>query len=212
MWEEDDIVIVSALEHYSYCPRQCGLILLEEVFDENVYTIRGRHSHETAHTPTTVVQRGVRIERALPIWSDRLGIVGIADAVEFRDDGRVYPVEWKFSARRRHRHDNIQLCAQALCLEEMLGRPVPSGAVYSRQSGRRREVRFTQQLRDDTEAVIREIRNMLKTRTLPAPANDERCPKCSLIDACQPEAVSASTRYRPDALFTISPPFATEQR
>jgi len=211
MWDEDDIVIVSALEHYSYCPRQCGLILLEEVFDENVYTLRGKHSHEAVHTPSTIIQHGVRIERALPIWSDRLGISGIADAVEFHSDGRVYPVEWKFSARRRHRHDNIQLCAQALCLEEMLGIPVPRGAVYSRQSGRRREVHFTPQLRHETEAVIQEIRNMLRTKQLPPPVNDERCPNCSLIDACQPEALDASMRkYRTDSVFTISPPFPPE--
>ncbi|MGQ9525583.1 MAG: CRISPR-associated protein Cas4 [Armatimonadota bacterium] len=209
MWEEEEVVIVSALEHYSYCPRQCGLILLEDIFDDNVYTLRGKHTHESVHQPSTVVQRGVRIERALPIWCDRLGLIGVADTVEFHPDGRVYPVEWKYSARRRHRHDNVQLCAQALCLEEMLGIPVPKGAIYSQQSGRRREVQFTPQLRYDTEAVIAEIRKMLKTKKIPPPANDARCANCSLIDACQPEALTAVLgRYRPDAVFSISPPFA----
>ena len=110
-WDDADLVLVSALEHWSYCPRQCALIHLEQVWGENIYTLRGRHAHEKVDVPETEVSDGVRIERALPIWSDRLGIVGKADVVEFHND-TAYPVEYKHGGRRRHEHDDLQLCAR----------------------------------------------------------------------------------------------------
>src|ERR671921_686889 len=121
MWLEEDIVLISALEHYSYCPRQCALIHVERVFDENVFTLRGRRAHERADAPNTTGENGVRIERALPLWSDELGLNGRADVVEFPADGGIVPVEYKHGPRRERKHDDLQLCAQALCLEEMLG-------------------------------------------------------------------------------------------
>src|SRR5262249_17768656 len=148
-----DLVLVSALEHWSYCPRQCALIHLDQVWDENLYTLRGRHAHDKVDVPDTDLRDGVRIERGLPIWSDRLGLVGKADVVEFHD-GTPYPVEYKHAPRRRPEHDALQLCAQALCLEEMSGRPVPRGAIYHHSSRRRREVAFTAALRARTEHAV----------------------------------------------------------
>jgi CRISPR-associated exonuclease Cas4 len=197
MFPDDEIVLISALEHYSYCPRQCGLIHVERVFDENVFTLCGRHAHERADLPLTTMENGVRIERALPLWSDEWGLLGKGDVVEFHPDGRVSPVEYKHGARRERRHDDLQLCAQALCLEEMLGVCVAAGAIYSVQTRRRREVVFDERLRAETAECIAQVRAMLRdTGPLPPAVNDKRCPKCSLIDACVPATVVAAREKR----------------
>lgn len=197
MCSEEDIVLISALEHFSYCPRQCALIHVERIFDENVFTLRGRRAHERADEAHTTLENGVRVERALPLWSDRLGLQGKGDVVEFHGDGRVVPVEYKHGARRERRHDDLQLCAQALCLEEMLDVPVHHGAIYSIQTRRRREVAFDEPLRADTCAAIEDVRALHKnTGPLPAAVNDKRCPKCSLIDACLPATVVAARHSR----------------
>jgi CRISPR-associated exonuclease Cas4 len=196
-----DEVLISAIEHYSYCPRQCGLIHLERVFDENVFTLRGRRAHERAHETSSRTEDGVRVERGLPVWSDRLGLYGVADVVEFHPDGSVYPVEYKLGRRRGNRHDALQLCAQALCLEEMLGVTVPRGAVYSHESRRRLAVTLDAALRAETEAAVAAIRAMLHGGALPPAVNDRRCPRCSLIDACLPATVLAGQSFAVRRLF-----------
>jgi CRISPR-associated exonuclease Cas4 len=197
-WREEEIVMVSAIEHYSYCPRQCALIHVEQIFQENVFTLRGRRAHERADQAISTVQDGVRIERALPLWSDRYGLSGRADVVEFHPDGRIVPVEYKQGARRGvRRHDDVQLCAQALCLEEMLGTDVTEGTVFYDKTKRRRVVRFTQDLRDETVAIIASVREMQQSRRpLPPATNDARCPNCSLFDACVPATVVAAREAR----------------
>jgi CRISPR-associated exonuclease Cas4 len=203
-WDDADLVLVSALEHWSYCPRQCALIHLDQVWDENLYTLRGRHAHEKVDAPDAELRDGVRVERALPIWSDRLGIVGKADVVEYHGD-IPYPVEYKHGNRRRREHDDLQLCAQALCLEEMSGRPVPCGAVYHHSSRRRREVAFTEALRARTEHAILEVRAMLRNQRLPPPVNDARCDNCSLRESCLPAVVAntAGLHNARRALFVV---------
>jgi len=203
--EEDQIVLISALEHYSYCPRQCALIHVERIFDENVFTLRGRHAHERADQAHSALENGVRIERALPLWSDRLGLQGKGDVVEFHPDGRVIPVEYKNGPRRERRHDDVQLCAQALCLEEMLGVAVERGAVYSLQTHRRREVAFHDDLRDETQDLIAAVRAMQSSAgPLPPALNDARCPRCSLLDACVPATVVAARHTRlSQQLYTL---------
>ena len=119
-WADADLVMISALQHYSYCPRQCGLIHLDQAWDENLYTLRGRRVHEQVDVPGGETAYGREIERGLPLWSDRLGLIGKADVVEFRD-GVPMPVEYKHGPRRQSRHDELQLAAQAVCLEEMFG-------------------------------------------------------------------------------------------
>ena len=195
--DDDWPVLISALEHFSYCPRQCALIHVERIFDENVFTLRGRHAHERADEPYTTLENGVRMERALPLWSDRLGLQGRGDVVEFHPDGRVVPVEYKNGPRRERRHDDVQLCAQALCLEEMLSIPVETGAVYSLQTHRRREVPFTDELRDETLDIIAQVRAVQQSDgPLPPALNDARCPRCSLLDACVPATVVAARHAR----------------
>jgi CRISPR-associated exonuclease Cas4 len=203
-WQEDEIVLVSAIEHFSYCPRQCALIHVEKVFDENIFTLRGNRAHERADEPDATEEDGKRIERAVPIWSSRLGLQGKADVIEFWDDGTVYPVEYKHGPRRAKAHDDLQLCAQALCLEEMLGCSITKGAIYHHSSRRRREVAFDQTLREKTERAITGVRSMLLAGVLPPPADDARCPKCSLIDACMPSAITLMSRS-PGTLFEPLP-------
>ena len=186
--------MISALEHYSYCPRQCALIHVEQVFDENLYTLRGRRVHERTDDPGSRLEKGVRVERGLPLFSERLGLIGKADVVEFHADGILYPVEYKSGGRRQKQHDNLQLCAQAMCLEEMLDREVSHGAIYYHGSRRRREVAFDSDLRSLTEESVLAVRELLGAATIPPPVADARCPKCSLFDACMPFAIAGAEK------------------
>lgn len=194
-WDDSQIVTISALQHWSYCPRQCGLIHLEQTFDENLYTLRGRFVHERVDVPRGEERKGVRVERGLPLFCDRLGLVGKADLVEIHD-GTPYPVEYKHGARTDWRHDDLQLCAQALCLEEMTGRNVRMGAIYHHRSRRRREVELDETLRLRVEEAVAAVREMLVRQRLPEAPNDERCPNCSLINSCLPSVVAESRRVR----------------
>ncbi len=194
-------VLISAIEHWSYCPRQCGLIHIEQVFDENLFTMRGRAAHERADQAQGVEEEGRRIERALPLWCDRLGLQGKADVVEFWPDGSILPVEYKHGPRREKIHDDMQLCAQALCLEEMFGVSVNRGAMYYFSSRRRREVEIDDELRAATEVVIAAIRESNRTGVLAPPVDDARCPNCSLIDACAPSVITAIAGRKWKGLF-----------
>lgn len=193
---EPDIVALSALQHWIYCPRQCGLIHLEQAFEDNIHTARGQAVHHLVDTPGYEIKSGVRVERALPVWCDRLNLIGKADLVEFHPDGSVYPVEFKHGAKRQKLHDDIQLAAQAICLEEMLNRPVPKGAIFHATSHRRREVSITPELKQRVEETADAIRAMLASGRLPPPVNDARCRECSLKDICQPEALAERQRLK----------------
>lgn len=184
--EEDNYIPISALEHFSYCPRQCALIHIERVFEENVYTLRGRAIHERVDEPGIECIAGVRIERSLPVWSHRIGLTGKADVVEF-NLGVPFPIDYKHGRRRANKHADLQLCAQALCLEEMLDVSVPKGAIYHFGSRRRREVIFSDELKESVKMVTEEIRIMLQQPILPPPLNDQRCRNCSLKEVCVPK-------------------------
>ncbi|MCP9470546.1 MAG: CRISPR-associated protein Cas4 [Nitrospira sp.] len=193
---EESLILVSALNQYAYCPRRCALIYAEQTFDDNVYTMRGRDLHERTDQPTeSGWEEGVRIERALPLWSKRLGLIGKADVVELHGD-TPYPVEYKSGPKRRFENDDLQVCAQALCLEEMTGKEVPRGAIYHHSSRRRREVIFTPELRRRVEEAIVNIRQLLARGTLPPPVNDRRCEHCSLIETCMPSVIGEQARAR----------------
>jgi len=188
-WRDDALVMISALEHWSYCPRQCALIHLEQTYDENIFTLRGNRAHERAHSESAGTEDGVRVTRGLPLWSDRLGLIGKADIVEWHGDG-PFPVEYKVGRKRAWGHEVVQLCAQAICLEEMLGVPVPAGAIYYAGSKRRRLVEFSTEDYAVVERSTSEIRAMLDGDRLPQAVNDARCPNCSLVDACTPGIAS----------------------
>jgi CRISPR-associated exonuclease Cas4 len=202
--KSDDPVMISALEHWSYCPRQCALIHLEQTFDENLYTLRGRAVHKRVDEPVAEEQAGMRIERALPLWSKALGLIGKGDVVEFHGE-TPYPVEYKHGPHREQEHDDLQLCAQALCLEAMTGQSVPRGAIYHHSSRKRREVEFTAELRTRVVEVTGVIRAMLIAKRLPPPVNDHRCTHCSLQESCMPSVIDEGRRASAVVrdLFTI---------
>ncbi len=192
--DEPVYVLISAIEHYSYCPRQCGLIHMEQTYEDNVYTVRGALAHERVDQGSETVVGGVRIKRSVPVWSQRLRIRGKADLVEFRPGG-PYPVEYKVGTPRG-KHAALQLCAQALCLEEMLDSTVGSGAIYSHRERRRYEIEIGPDLRQETIAVIEKIRALLRSQDLPGALNDARCGRCSLNDACLPRGMGEPARLR----------------
>ena len=142
MVTNSDPIALSALQHWRYCPRQCGLIHLEQAFDENVYTLRGQAVHAKVDKPGVETAKGVRVERALPLWHDELGLVGKADVVEFLPSGAPYPVEYKHGSRHKASDiaacDDIQLAGQAMCLEFMAGTAVDEGAIFYAASKRKR--------------------------------------------------------------------------
>lgn len=204
-----DFIPLSALQHWQYCPRQCGLIHLEQVFDDNVHTLRGQAVHARADQPGVETAKGVRVERALPLWHDGLGLVGKADVVEFLAGGVPYPVEYKHGSRNKAADiaacDDLQLAAQALCLESMLGKPVHEGALYYASSKRRRVVPITSSLRAAVAQTADAVREMMASGQLPPPLAPEqaarRCKACSLIDRCQPHATHAGVAAARAALF-----------
>lgn len=187
--EPDDYVMLSALQHYVYCPRQCALIHIEQVWDENLFTLRGQRVHDKVDIPDSEIVESIRIERSLPLWSHKLGLTGIADLVEFGLDGIPYPVEYKSGSKKPRLADDVQVCAQAICLEEMFNQPVPVGAIYHAASKRRREVKFTPELRSLVIETTQNVREQTRTAKVPAPVADQRCPDCSLIDACMPNTI-----------------------
>ncbi len=213
---EEDPVPLSALQHWAYCPRQCGLIHLEQAFDDNLHTLRGQAVHRQVDDPGMEIRRGLRVERALPVWSDALGLIGKADVVEFEPDGTPYPVEYKHGSRNKAADiaacDDLQLAAQALCLQEMTGRAVSEGALFYATSRRRRVVMLDATLFAQVRTVRDEVVHMLASGRLPAPTTDtRRCKACSLRDRCQPEALarlaalSAAGRTVDDDVDDLSP-------
>ncbi|MCC7433969.1 MAG: CRISPR-associated protein Cas4 [Methanoregulaceae archaeon] len=235
--------MISALQHAAYCPRQCGLIHLESVWDENTFTLRGTAAHVRTDEPTSRTIDGVRVERGLPIWSDRLGLVGKADTVEFWEDPtprpppretnhsrrggesddpsppgplstdtapgrrgvRIVPVEYKSGSEKRGVPEKIQLCAQALCLEEMFDCTIEEGAIFWVASKKRVAVPISEALRAETLQIIEFTREIISGAQLPPPADDKRCPRCSLIDACMPSVVRRAALVQERSLFQPRP-------
>jgi CRISPR-associated exonuclease Cas4 len=181
-----DWIVISALEHWSYCPRQCRLIHLEQTFDENYYTVRGTAAHERADGGRASTEHGVRIEREVPVWSDSLALIGKVDTLEWSSEGVPYPVEYKSGRKRGWVHEAIQLCAQAVCLEEMFGCAVPRGAISYLASRQRREIEFDSPLRRLVVDAATAVRAMLDREHLPPAVDDARCLDCSLPASCLP--------------------------
>jgi CRISPR-associated exonuclease Cas4 len=197
MYAEGDLIPISALQHFFVCPRQCALIHLEAVWIENERTAEGRVAHERVDRGGAETRAGVRRAYGVPLRSLRLGLAGRADAVEFHAvpggaPERPFPIEHKRGRPKLGDEDRVQLCAQALCLEEMLGVPVPSGALFYGQSRRRTDVVFDDALRRRTEAVAAEVRGLFDAGATPPPPAVAPCKSCSLITACRP----ASFRHR----------------
>ncbi|EIC21109.1 CRISPR-associated protein Cas4 [Thiorhodovibrio frisius] len=205
-----DPIAISALQHWAYCPRQCALIHQEQSFTDNLHTARGQAVHHLVDQPGEAIKAGVKIERSLPLWSERLGLIGKADLVEIHPDGAIFPVEYKHGRKRQAHHDDIQLAAQALCLEEMFDRPVPRGAIYHATSHRRREVAIDNNLRAAVADTLTAIRTMLASNRLPPPVNDRRCRECSLSLLCQPELIGEQQRFNHALSGLFDPEFEAD--
>ena len=191
----DNAVLLSALEHFGYCPRQCALIHREQTYDENLFTLQGNAVHKQVDQPGAARVAGVQSEYSVPLWSVSLGLVGKADLIEYK--GKIpYPVEYKHGPSRRGSSADLQLCGQAMCLEEMLNISVPKGAVFHFSSRQRREVTFTPELRQLVKSAVAQIREILDSDKLPVAPADARCKNCSLIDSCLPFIVSAQEMNR----------------
>jgi len=194
---EDALFPLSALQHYLFCPRQCALIHVEQVWADDGATVEGRIMHERVDTGPPDRRAGVRTVRGMAIRSLALGVAGKADAVEFHGKGvaaQPYPVEYKRGRPKAHRADEVQLCAQAVCLEDMLGVPVPEGALFYGETRRRLVVDFDAELRALTARVAASVRAMISAAHTPAPRYQPACKRCSLQDLCEPKALEKPPR------------------
>ena len=186
------MVAISAIEHHVYCPRQCALIHCDGVWTDNAHTVRGTRAHRRVDSGKHRRERGKRVLRAIPLWSEALGLSGRADAVEIEGE-EVRPVEYK-SGIPHGRAADLQLCAQAMCLEEMLGVEIPQGHVWYGGPRRRKRVVFNASLRQQVESAVAAIRSQLLAGTLPSAPNDARCKQCQLRSHCLPELTSAPNK------------------
>ncbi|MEW6508326.1 MAG: CRISPR-associated protein Cas4 [Bacteroidota bacterium] len=193
MYAEEDFIMISALQHYVYCPRQCGLIHVDDVWSENLFTTRGNILHEKVDTATYETRGIKKTVRALRIHSYRFGITGKCDVVEFRTSpygDEVMPVEFKSGEPKEDISDKVQLCAQALCLEEMLNTNITRGAFFYGKIRRRNVVDIDSELRIQTENIIASVREIISKKIVPPAEFSSKCRNCSLIDICQPKAMN----------------------
>lgn len=205
--EEEELIPLSFLSQYGYCPRRCGLIAVDGLWNENQFTAEGRFAHERTHTPR-VEKRGVLISLfEYAVFSRTLGLSGLCDCVELHEssdgvrtaygDGTytVYPVEYKHGVVRNEHEYHLQLCAQAMCLEEQFHTAIPCGAIFYTDSHRRDEVTFTDSLRAEVREISTAIRRMIADGEVPPSKPSARCRKCSMNDLCQPEMKQGASRY-----------------
>ena len=204
--DEPPWVRISAIEHYEYCPRQCALIYSDGVWADNQHTVKGTRSHRRVDNPAaSKTERGIRTLRAVPLWSERYGLTGRADVVEILPNGAVYPVEHKAGIRHGLTAD-LQLCAQAICLEDMLNIRIDNGAVWYEATRRRHPVTFSNKLRNSTLSTVTLIRDQIVNGILPPAPNDERCNACQLRHHCLPEVVARPrrlNRYLTEHLYSV---------
>jgi CRISPR-associated exonuclease Cas4 len=208
-FSEDDLLPLSALQHLLFCERQCALIHLEQLWVENPLTVEGRHLHERVDSRETESRGDLHLARSLRLHSLRLGVTGQADLVEFHraPTGEAgarlpdreglwlpFPVEYKRGRPKTDRADEVQLCAQAVCLEEMLGTAVPAGALFYGETRRRQEVTFDAVLRDLTASSAARLHFLIAAGATPRPVREPKCDRCSLLNVCLPEAAARSAR------------------
>ena len=184
-------IMLSALNHYIYCPRRCALVHIEQAWSENVFTAEGRIMHDKADSNKHEARGNVRIDYSVPLRSLRLGLIGKADVIEFhrQDDGtwRPFPVEYKRGKPKANNCDRVQLCAQTICLEEMLDVEIKEGALFYGQPRRREDVVFDKKLRTETEDIAQKVHELIAAGITPKPEYCKKCEKCSLLELCMPK-------------------------
>jgi CRISPR-associated exonuclease Cas4 len=203
---ESDLLPISSLTHLSYCKRRFALIHIEQQWAENVFTAEGHTLHDRVHELESENRPGVRIVRGLRLVSYALGLVGQADVVEFRQNKagitlpeasglwQPIPVEYKRGKPKKDNSDKIQLCAQAMCLEEMLNISIPHGTLFYGKIKRRTQVELTSSLRQETKDCVRQIRNILERKVTPRIEYSKKCNNCSLYDICLPQTTGKDKR------------------
>lgn len=195
LYSEDDLIPLSALQHFVYCPRQCALIHIEQQWTENRFTAEGRVNHDRVDREEYEIRDGVRYEYAVPLRSLRLGLIGKADVVEYHAD-KVFPVEHKRGRPKPDHCDWIQLCAQAMCLEETLHVLISDGAIFYGQPRRRQNVPLTDDLRAETEGIAKSVHQMMDSGITPPPIYEKKkCSACSLFEICMPKKHRSAVAY-----------------
>jgi len=209
-YTEDDLLPLSGLQHLLFCERQCALIHIEQVWAENLLTAEGRIMHERVHEEGKESRGDVRIEYAMPLRSLRLGLIAKTDVVEFHRDTEhpddvwlPFPVEYKHGRPKKDNSDKVQLCAQALCLEEMLDVDIPAGALFYGKTRRRQDVVFDSDLRRETEDAAQRFHELFESGHTPKPVYKKKCDNCSMYDLCLPKTVEKAksiNSYLADAI------------
>jgi len=202
-YEIDDLIFLSALNHYLYCPRRCALIHIEQLWSENLFTAEGRIMHDKADSNKFESRGNVRIDYSVPLRSLRLGLVGKADVVEFHKHGDMwipFPVEYKRGKPKMDDCDKVQLCAQAICLEEMLNIEIREGALFYGQTRRREDVVFDKTLRMETEDTAKKVHELIESGITPRAEYSKKCKLCSLLNICLPKANSKASSYLAKAM------------
>lgn len=219
MFDEDDLVPIGALQHFVFCERQCSLIFRERIWLDNELTVSGSLFHTRPDEGSREVRGDLLVFRAVPLRSARLGITGRADVIEFQrvtgaETGvtlprypglwQPVPVEYKRGRPNMHRADEVQVCAQAMCLEEMFGIEVPKGALYYGVPRRRTDVFFDASLRGLVEETVQQVRQLLQSERAPPPRISPACDSCSLKPICLPNASPNVSAYIDQQLGTIT--------
>ena len=197
-YKEDDLIQLSALQHLVFCERQCALIHIEQVWSENLFTAEGRIMHDKVDTANRESRGNIRIEYGVPMRSLRLGLIGKADVVEFHRNGDKwipFPVEYKRGKPKGGNCDKVQLCAQALCLEEMMNVGIPEGALFYGQTRHRLDVKFDSALRKETESAAVRLRELIALGITPKAEYSKKCERCSLVELCLPKLSSKASNY-----------------
>lgn len=217
MFSESDYIMLSALQHYMFCKRQCALIHIEQLWQENFFTTAGKLMHERAHDAGCETRKNLHTARGLRLSSEKYGITGVTDVVEFRRieektefaavlpyrDGfwTVFPVEYKRGKTKEEPWDEVQLCAQALCLEEMLNVKIDKGALFYGEEHRRREIQFDESLKGLTEKIIEKTHELIKSGITPPPVVEKKCQSCSLNEICIPQKMGRSAKSYETEIF-----------
>lgn len=194
MYTEEDFIMISALQHYVYCPRQCGLIHVDDVWQENLFTTRGNILHENVDTDTYESRGNVKTVRGLRVHSFHYGIVGRCDVVEFHNNKKgkpIIPVEFKSGKPKEDLSDKVQLCAQVFCLEEMLNTKIIHGAFFYGKIRRRNIIEINNELRTETGNIINSVREIVISKKVPLEEYGAKCRNCSLQSVCQPKAMNS---------------------
>ena len=200
---ETEPIMLSALNHYIYCSRRCALLHIEQIWSENLFTAEGRIMHDKADSNKFESRGNVRIDYSVPLRSLRLGLIGKADVVEFHKHGDKwipFPVEYKRGKPKMDDCDKVQLCAQAICLEEMLNVEIPEGALFYGQTHHRHDVIFDKTLRMETEEAAKKVHELIESGITPKAEYSKKCKKCSLLEICLPKMSRKASNYLMNAM------------